>query len=114
MHIPENHSFDPETLAQVREAFELAWAKIPQRKQTDESRSALAEAVMQFAKERGRDRAAQTVGEGIGGASLDHVTGASSGRGAIRLPVLQAAQRRNGPIAHGRLIEAAVPIERGE
>jgi hypothetical protein len=50
METVETGSFDPETLAQVREAFDLAWAKLPREKQTAASRNALAAVVMHFAE----------------------------------------------------------------
>ena len=51
METIETPSFDPETLAKVREAFDLAWARLPREKQTAANKNALASVIMHFAEQ---------------------------------------------------------------
>jgi hypothetical protein len=51
MDRPEDHSSDPETLAVLREAFDLAWAKLPPELRTVIVKSALAEVIKHLAKQ---------------------------------------------------------------
>jgi hypothetical protein len=49
--LADDKSFDPETLALLREAFDLAWAKIPPAQQNAVLRNTLAELIKQIARQ---------------------------------------------------------------
>jgi hypothetical protein len=51
MTAPEDMSLDPEAAKRVREAFEMACARLPRNKRDAESRDLLAAAVFQIATE---------------------------------------------------------------
>jgi hypothetical protein len=49
--LADDKSFDPETLALLREAFDIAWAKIPPARQSAVLKSALVELLKHIARQ---------------------------------------------------------------
>ena len=55
MNLPDDAAFDPDTLTRLREAFDIACARLPRNKRDDESRDLLAAAIVQLATEGEKD-----------------------------------------------------------